>query len=78
MKPLLNSLLASPSWRAFLRCARADRAALSRSLDPALDDIVPANAKVEKVAGNFGFTEGPVWVRSGGYFDLQRHSGERD
>jgi gluconolactonase len=36
-------------------------------LDPALDDIVPSNAKVEKVVGDIGFAEGPLWVRKGGY-----------
>jgi len=36
-------------------------------INPALDEIVPYEAKVEKVAGNFGFLEGPVWVRKGGY-----------
>jgi gluconolactonase len=30
--------------------------------DPALDDIVPQDAKIEKLAGGFLFTEGPVWV----------------
>jgi len=30
-------------------------------VDPALDAIVPANATVEKVAGGFQFTEGPLW-----------------
>src|SRR6201993_727163 len=30
--------------------------------DPALDDIVPADAKIEKLAGGFLFTEGPIWV----------------
>jgi gluconolactonase len=30
--------------------------------DEALDEIVPAGAKVEKLAGGFLFTEGPVWV----------------
>jgi gluconolactonase len=30
--------------------------------DPALDDIVPVNAKIEKLAGGFLFTEGPIWV----------------
>jgi gluconolactonase len=30
--------------------------------DPALDEIVPSNAKIEKLAGGFLFTEGPVWV----------------
>src|SRR3989338_1754595 len=36
-------------------------------LDPALDAIVAYEAKVETVAEGFGFTEGPVWVRKGGY-----------
>jgi gluconolactonase len=36
-------------------------------LDSALDDIVPPGAKVEKLAGDFGFLEGPVWIRKGGY-----------
>ncbi len=66
MKPLLNSLLAVavlvPSFAAL-----AQQSSPVARLDPALDDIVPANAKVEKVAGNFGFSEGPVWVRSGGF-----------
>jgi len=35
-------------------------------LDPALDSIVPANAKLEKIAGGFDkWTEGPVWTRNG-------------
>jgi gluconolactonase len=32
--------------------------------DPALDAIVPANARLEKLADRFAFTEGPVWVPS--------------
>jgi gluconolactonase len=32
-------------------------------LDPALDAIVPSDAKLEKVATGFTFTEGPVWSR---------------
>ena len=35
-------------------------------LDAALDAIVPSGAKVEKLAGGFGFLEGPAWVRKGG------------
>ena len=31
-------------------------------LDPALDAIVPVGARVEKLAGGFTFTEGPVWM----------------
>ncbi|SRR5579884_214504 len=30
--------------------------------DPVLDEIVPSNAQLEKLAGGFLFTEGPVWV----------------
>lgn len=30
--------------------------------DPALDAIVPSNARLERVATGFTFTEGPVWV----------------
>ena len=36
-------------------------------LDPAIDAIVPPNAKLFKLAEGFDFTEGPVWVRQGGY-----------
>ena len=36
-------------------------------LDPALDAIVPTPARIEKLAAGFLFTEGPVWVRDGGY-----------
>lgn len=35
--------------------------------DPSLDAIVSPGAKIEKLAGGFLFTEGPVWVRDGGY-----------
>ena len=33
--------------------------------EPALDAIMPPDAKLEKVAGDFVFTEGPVWVPAG-------------
>lgn len=32
-----------------------------------IDGIVPINAKVFKLAEGFQFTEGPIWVRDGGY-----------
>jgi gluconolactonase len=31
-------------------------------LDPALDQLIPADAKVEVLAGGFEWSEGPVWV----------------
>jgi len=35
--------------------------------DPAIDAIVPPNPKIFKLAEGFQFTEGPIWVRDGGY-----------
>jgi gluconolactonase len=35
--------------------------------DPAMDAIVPKDWKIEKVAEGFGWAEGPIWVKSGGY-----------
>lgn len=34
-------------------------------VDPALDAIVPPGTTIEKLAGGFTFTEGPVWVPEG-------------
>jgi gluconolactonase len=36
-------------------------------LDPGLDAIVTTSAKVEKIAGDLNFTEGPVWQKRGGF-----------
>jgi gluconolactonase len=36
-------------------------------LDPALDDLVPGDATLERLAEGFDWSEGPVWRRSGGY-----------
>jgi gluconolactonase len=35
--------------------------------DPALDALIPRDARVERLAGGFDWAEGPVWRRSGGY-----------
>ena len=35
--------------------------------DPAMDAIVPADFRIEKLAEGFGWAEGPVWVREGSY-----------
>lgn len=36
-------------------------------LDPAFDDLIGKDAKLEFLAGGFAWTEGPVWVKKGGY-----------
>jgi len=53
---------------ATLDCYKSPRVAIGETQaqvirkSPALDEIVPQDAKIEKVAGGFLFTEGPVWV----------------
>jgi gluconolactonase len=37
------------------------------SLDPRYDRLVPPGARLEKIVDGHGWTEGPVWVREGGY-----------
>ncbi|HEX8850659.1 MAG TPA: SMP-30/gluconolactonase/LRE family protein [Gemmatimonadaceae bacterium] len=36
-------------------------------LDPALDALVPRDARVERLAGGFAWAEGPAWRKDGGY-----------
>lgn len=36
-------------------------------LDPAFDAIIPKGAAIEVLAGGFDWSEGPVWVKNGGY-----------
>jgi gluconolactonase len=56
---LLALALSAPGFPALPLQSQVDR------IDPALDAIVPSSAVLEKVAGGFGFTEGPVWTHSG-------------
>lgn len=43
--------------------------------DRALDQIAPAGAFIEKLAGGFAFTEGPIWLRDGSllFSDIPRN-----
>lgn len=46
-------------------------------LDPRFDAIIPPGAVLEKLAEGFEWSEGPVWVRDGGYVlfsDIPRNS----
>ncbi len=36
-------------------------------LEPAFDELVPKDATIEVLAGGFEWSEGPVWVKRGGY-----------
>lgn len=35
--------------------------------DPALDDVISSNSKIEKLAEGFTWSEGPAWISSGQY-----------
>lgn len=37
------------------------------ALDPQLHTLIPVEAKIEKLASGFDWSEGPVWIKSGGY-----------
>ena len=46
-------------------------------LDPALDALIPGDAKIERLEVGFAWCEGPVWVASGGYLlfsDIPRNA----
>ena len=65
---LILALLLTPAGVSFLGAQTSGAGASPvLRLDPALDAIVSSDAKVEKLADGFGFVEGPVWVRRGGY-----------
>src|SRR5919112_925609 len=36
-------------------------------LDPALDKLIAPDATIEVLAGGYDWTEGPVWIKNGGY-----------
>ncbi|MBM4071585.1 MAG: SMP-30/gluconolactonase/LRE family protein [Planctomycetes bacterium] len=36
-------------------------------LDPRFDELVPKDAAIEKLAAGFKWSEGPVWIKDGGY-----------
>lgn len=52
---------APPSLHAAVAGARIDR------WDPALDRIIPAGARIERLADGFSWAEGPAWISAGGY-----------
>ena len=67
---VITSLMASGAGTA----AAADKPAKEypsfgeiKRLDPKLDKLIPAGAKLEKLASGFEWAEGPVWVKKGGY-----------
>jgi gluconolactonase len=68
---------ASPANYIWMRSATVDVYSAERALmteradlridrvEPGIDDVVPEDARLERVAGGFEFTEGPVWTHDG-------------
>jgi gluconolactonase len=57
-----GALAAAPAAkREFIAAAKIER------WDPAIDAIIPKDARIEKLAEGFGWAEGPVWISSGSY-----------
>lgn len=54
------------SSNTFAQTSAAGAGTLLR-IDPAMDALVPADARIEKLSGGFAFTEGPVWHRRFGH-----------
>ena len=38
-----------------------------KRLDPRFDKLIPLNAELEKLAEGFAWSEGPIWIKDGGY-----------
>jgi gluconolactonase len=55
-----------PSQRAMAQESRTALGTIERN-DPRLDQLVPRDARVERVAEGFDWSEGPVWDRKGGF-----------
>lgn len=75
---MLLSSISVCTGRAFAICALVCASSLAaahaqsgavgtvKRLDPNLDHLISPSAKVEKLAGGFAFTEGPLWIRRDG------------
>ena len=66
MLALLGSPILLQSRDTFAQSISNSSPAIVR-LDARFDEIIPADAKIEKIADGFTWTEGPVWNRVEGY-----------
>jgi gluconolactonase len=65
--PLLAALAALPPAPAAEEKKLPDTLGTIERLDPKFDKLIAPNTKLEVLAGGFMWTEGPVWVKDGGY-----------
>jgi gluconolactonase len=79
MRPGLLCILALGIGAVSFAQPPAERPFKIIKLDPALDDIISSNAKLETIGEHFGLTEGPVWVQHGddGYLLFSDNAGNQ-
>lgn len=59
--PLLVPLATAEEGKSFPTMGKIER------LDPRLDALIPKDARLEKLADGFAWSEGPVWIKEGSY-----------
>ena len=71
---LYGSLAGLTIWQQGALLARGPQASVQKEapvrierLDPALDRLIDVNAKIETLAEGYDWSEGPVWVKNGGF-----------
>lgn len=62
-----GTLLARPPQQRAAAAPQTEAPVRIERLDPALDRLIDANAKIETLADGYDWSEGPVWVKDGGY-----------
>jgi gluconolactonase len=65
MKKLLMSVVISSVVGLSLMSAQTPNGDLFERADPAMDQLIAPDAKLEVLANHFGFLEGPVWIDEG-------------
>src|SRR5690242_3799177 len=65
MKIRVSFFLLLPVMFSAVMCAQKTREFKLESLSPKFGELISSDAKPEKIATDFGFTEGPMWNASG-------------
>ena len=64
--PIIAALALAVPTQAAVTMMPLAGSAIQRS-QPDIDNLIPANASVESLATGYGWSEGPVWIKEGGY-----------
>lgn len=65
------------AWAGLGRAELPETIGKIERLDPRLDDVIPADARIDVLCGGFEWTEGPAWNRKEGFLvfsDIPRNS----